>query len=261
MSSRMTFVTSDAILTHGLRSRAWIVGCLLGLLVGVGLHVTKPPTYTATAAVELTKIAPSLDLSPIAPPADFLTVDTDAQMVETDEVISAVAKAAGQSTAQVRTSLAVSARQLTRVLLISYTTSSADDAVKGAQQAAETFLAERQKLIVEPLQDYLAEVRSLTASPKLSVETTTQDLTGKAQSRVEGFRQRAMNARLQISGAGTILQAARVSSAANRGNPEIPIVTGLCTGGLLGLGFGLALHYRRRARLARRQRVSEPAAS
>jgi len=237
--ARLTIVTSDAILTRGLRGRAWLVGGLLGLLVGIGVHWTTPPEYTATTVVELSEAAAIIDLSPVAARPRLLSVDTDAQIVAADDVVSAVAEATGQTEPTVRRSLLVSARPLTRVLEVSYRTSSPEIAKVGSQQAAETFLVVRERLIVRPVEDYLVEVGERTESPKQAEVLTTADLTGQAQSRVEGWRQRAIAARLALRGAGSVLEQARVTSPADRGDVEVPVATGTFLGALLGVGVSL----------------------
>jgi hypothetical protein len=251
MSSRLTFVTSDAILTRGLRGRAWLAGGLLGLLAGVGIYVATPPTYTASSVVELASLSPVIDLSPTAAKLQLFTVDSDAQIVTDGQVVSAVAKITRQPSALVGRSLSVSARQLTRVLQISYTASSPGIATAGAQGAADAFLAERQQLVVKPVQDYLAAVFAKTEAPQKTTTLTTEDLTSRAQSRVEGWRQRAIGAQLQSTGAGSVLERAQVRAGGDRGDIEVPVVTGACLGALLGVGVALL-----RGQLGRLRRLS-----
>lgn len=243
MSPRLTIVTSDAVLTYGRRGRAWIVGGLMGLLVGMGMHWATPPAYTATAVVELSEAAAIIDLSPVAARPRLLSVDTDAQIVTSDEVVAAVMAATGHPEMQVRRSLSVSGRPVTRVLEVSYRTSSADVATAGARQAAAVFLDERERLIVAPVRQYLVEVAARTESPRqpetLTEALTTADLSDARRSTVEGWRQRAVAARLALRDAGITIEAARITSRADRGDVEVPLATGACAGALLGLGFGL----------------------
>jgi hypothetical protein len=239
MSSRLTFVTSDAIMTRGLRGRTWLVGGMLGLLVGIGIYYETPPAYTATSVVELASLSPVIDLSPTAGKLPPFTIDSDAQIVTDGQVVSAVAKTTKQPSAKVRRSLAVSARPLTRVLVISYTASSRVTATAGAQGAADAFLAERERLVAKPVQDYLKAVFAKTESPQKSATLTTEDLTSRAQSRVEGWRQRAIGAQLQSTGAGSLLERAQVRAGGDRGDVEIPVVTGACVGALFGVGAAL----------------------
>jgi len=259
MSARLTFVTSDPILTRGLRGRTWLVGALLGLIAGVGFYFETPPEYTATSVVELASVSPVIDLSPNAAKAEPFTIDSDAQLVADAQVVAAVADVTGQSSAGVRRSLSVSARQLTRVLQISYTASSPAMASAGAQRAAEALLSERKRLLLAPVQDYLANVLVKTEapqkSPQQSAELTTEGLFTSAQTRVEGMRQRAIAAQLQSKGEGTVLERARVRAGADRGDIEVPVVTGACLGALFGVAFALARGQVRRVRLQLRARA------
>lgn len=254
MSSRLTFITSDGILTRGLRGRTWLVGGLLGLMAGVGVYAATPPSYTATAVVELASVSPVIDLSPTAAKPMLFTIDSDAQIVADGQVIAAISGITKQPPAEVRRSLSVSARQLTRVLQITYTAPSQLVATAGAQGAADAFLAERTRLVLDPVQGYLAEVFIQTESPLKSATLATADLLSSAQSRVEGWRQRAIAAQLQSKGAGKVLERARVRAGGDKGDAEVPVVTGLCVGALLGVGVALVSGQVRQARLLSRAR-------
>lgn len=271
MSPRLTFVTSDPILTRGLRGRTWLVGGLLGVVAGIGVYVETPPVYTATSVVELASVSPVIDLSPTAAKVQLFTIDSDVQIVADGQVVSSISGITRQPPAEVRRALSVSARQLTRVLQITYTASSPVVATAGAQGAADAFLAERQRLVLQPVQDYLAEVFAKTESPQKSASLTTPglttaDLTSRAQARVEDWRQRAIAAQLQGKGAGSVLERARVRAGGDRGDVEVPVVTGACLGALLGVGVALLRGQVKRARLLSRVRraasiVSEAAVS
>jgi hypothetical protein len=254
MSTRLTFITSDAILTRGLRGRTWLAGGLLGLVVGIGVYVETPPTYTATSVVELASVAPVIDLSPTAAKPQLFTIDSDVQVVSDAQVVGSVGSITGQPAAQVRRSLTVSARQLTRVLQISYSASNPAVATAGAQEAAVAFLLERDRLVVKPVQAYLADVFARTESPQKSAALTTEDFTSRAQSRVEGWRQRAISAQLQDEGAGSVLERARVRTGGDRGDIEVPLVTGAGLGALLGVCVALLRGQVRRALLVARLR-------
>jgi len=255
MPSRLTVVTSDPILRYGVRGRGWLVGAVIGLTAGLGVYWAAPPSYTATSVVELSEAAPTIDLSPVGAQPKPVSVDTDAQILAGDEVVAAVARATGNTRSSTRMSLAVTARPLTRVLEISFTSSSPETAEVGAQRAAATFLAARGRLVVQRVEDYLVEVGARTASPKQSDVLATAELSGVAESRVEGWRERAIAARLQLRGPGTILEEARITSSADRGDLEVPVVSGASLGALLGLGLSLG---RQRHRVERLRSAGRP---
>jgi hypothetical protein len=261
MSARLTFISSDPILTRGLRGRTWFYGGLLGLIAGLGFYLQTPPAYTATAVVELASVSPVIDLSPTAAKAQPFTIDSDAQLVVDGQVVSAIAAVTGQQPTTVRRSLSVSARQLTRILQITYTAATPETATAGAQQAAEALLGERKRLLVQPVQDYLTAVLVKTEVPQKSItrsSTTlsTADLSSRAQSRVEGLRDRAIGAQLQSKGEGSVLERARVRTGADRGDVEVPVVTGACLGALFGVAVAIARGHVKRARLLSRARAA-----
>jgi hypothetical protein len=255
-SRRLTFITSDPILTRGLRGRTWLAGGLLGLILGAGIYFATPPTYTATAVVELAALSPVIDLSPTAGKLQPFTVDSDVQLVVDGQVVSAISGITRQEPAQIRRSLTVSARQLTRVLQITYRAATPAMATAGAQGAADAFLAERDRLVVKPVGDYLTQVLLKTESPQKSAATlTTEGLTTRAQSRVEGLRARAIAAELQSKGAGNVLERARVRAGGDRGDVEIPVVTGAGLGVLIGVAAAMIRAEVKKARLLSRVRA------
>lgn len=257
MSRRLRIISSDVILTHGLRGRVWLIGAALGVVAGIGVYLTTPPAYTATSVVELTEASPVIDLSPIAARPRLVTIDTDAQIVVSDSVISSVAAVTDQTTVQVRKSLVVTARQLTRVIQITYRAPSRETARAGAQRAADAFLEERSRLIVDPVKGYLAEVDAKTQSPDQPSAKEPGDTSQRAQSRVESWRERALAARLQVSGAGVVLESGRVRPAGDRGNLEIPLATGASVGAMLGVALSVLRRRRRATRLSRSWPVAD----
>ena len=254
MSPRLTFVTSDAILTRGLRGRTWLVFAFLGLLAGAGVYYETPPTYTASSVVELASVAPVIDLSTTAAKLQPFTIDSDAQLVTDGQVVSAVANVTKQPSTQVVQSLNVTARQLTRVLQISYTARSRATATAGAQAAADAFLAERERLILKPVQDYLIAVFSNTETPQRSAVLTTEGLTTSAQARVENWRRRAIGAQLQSKGAGSVLERALVRAGGDRGSRVVPVGSGGGLGALLGVLVAIARSKVKQARMLSRAR-------
>ena len=260
MTGRSRIRTSDPVLAYAGRARAWIfTGLALGLAAGLGLYLLTAPSYRATVAVEVSEVAPMVDLSPTRLRVKQVTVDTDAQILASDEVVTAVGEAAGDSTAQARAQLVIAARPLTRILDITYTASSAAEAAAGAEQGAETFLAERDRLVIAPVEDYLRHVINQTRDPTPASELlATANLSKTPEHRPEGFRQRAVTARLELSGAGRVLEHARTSSSPDRGDIEVPLASGAALGALLGFWLGFARDRGRRGRRPSGSPTAEP---
>ena len=240
-------------LAHG---KFWVTGAVLGTVLGGCVFLTTPAKFSATAVVELTAVSPTVDLGAIRGRPKLESVDTDARMLHSDAVVTAVAKASGDSSTWVRSSVGVSARPLTRVLEITYTSETPQGASAGANSAAEGLLDARQRLVIQPVDDYLSEVAKRTSIPLDAAVIDPDDRVGTAEFRVESWRERAITARLQLPNSGTVLQRANIATR-SRGNLEVPLTSGAALGGLLGLALGIVAQWLRagRSRSARRIQV------
>lgn len=238
-----------AYAAHG---RAWLAGAVLGLAVGAGLYWTTPAQFRSTTVVELPQTAAAVDLSRLGRRAQPVTADTEAQILGSDQVVDAVARASGDPKRWVRESVTVTARPSTRILEITYTSRTPASATRGADAAVDAFLDVRDRLIVAPVEDYLSAVGERTDAPARSDVLATDDRAGSAEFRVEGWRERAVQELLALPGPGVVLERARPTSSAYRGDAEVPMASGACLGALLGLGVGLG---RTRLRSQRRTPV------
>jgi hypothetical protein len=252
--SRLRVANPDAIMVYARHGKAWLVGALIGLLLGGAVYWRTTPEYTATAAVELSAVSPAVDLGGVRGRPQMESVDTDAQMLASDEVLAAVAKASGDSEDSARTSLGVTARNLTRVLEITYTNRSSKGAVAGADSAADGLLAVRQRLVIKPIDDYLNEVAKQTETPLDAAVLDPADRFGTAEFRVENWRERALAARLQVPDSGSVLERAHGATHPERGSVELPLTSGVALGGLIGLLLGMAV-WRLRGRRPRHTRI------
>jgi capsular polysaccharide biosynthesis protein len=254
VSSRLNVANPDLVMRHLARGKVWLAGAVLGTVVGGCFYWTTPAKFSATTAVELSAVSPTIDLGAARGRPRLESVDTDARMLASDEVASAVAKASGDSQQWAQNSVAVTARTLTRVLEITYTSATPEGARAGANSAADGLLAARQRLIVAPINDYLTEVAKRTDTPLDYAVLNPTDRSGTAEFRVESWRDRALAARLALPNSGTLLQRASGSSAPKRGDLEVPLTSGAALGALLALGLGMGVQRLRsgRSRQARR---------
>ena len=134
--------------------------------------------------------------------------------------------------------MSVTARPLTRILEITYSDRSASSAQAGAQRAAEGFLAARDRIVIQPVREYLSEV----AKENQQLEET-RNVLEETNSTIDGTRlvewqERAVLAELEVPGPGSVVEQSHITSTGDRGDVEVPVVTGLCFGGLLGLVAG-----------------------
>jgi hypothetical protein len=235
--------------TRGFWKRA-LAGALIGMACGAAWLLATPKTYKATVAMELSESSPQVNLGGIGPEGDDISIDTDALIVSSDAVLSAVAADSDRSLDEIRDHLVVSARPLTRVMTVTYAAASPDAATRGAQAAATAFLQERERLITEPVRDYLTAVREKEVSvvpPAGEADTTELDANLWS---LELRRQAALAKELRLAGPGTILEDARITAAGDRGDLEVPIATGAALGVLVSVGVSLALDRRKRRRAA-----------
>jgi hypothetical protein len=231
---------NDMVLSGAKGARRWLVGGLVvGLLAGMSFFLVKTPTYSATVAVELSDVTPILDLSPAGPRVKPVTIDTDAQLMAADEVVSVVAQRVGRTRSQARKSMSVSARPLTRVLQLTYTDRSAAVARAGAQTGAETFLRMRDRVVIEPVRDYLLGIRAATrgVAPE---PVNLADMGLSEEPTLEIRRKRALQQQLQLPGPGQVISDARLTADGDRGDPEVPLASGASLGALLGFLIGIA---------------------
>ncbi len=242
--------SADPVLRFGRRSVPWLlVGLLLGLGVGVLLVARTTPLANASTVVELSAVEPQVDLNSSAP-VKAVTVDTDAQLLTSDEVVQAAGAAAGRSPARARASLGVSAAQITRVITLTYTDPSPKRAQAGAEAAATALLRARERLVVVPLREQLRLLgQSLAAvdavdpvDPAAAPPAPSGDLVSPS-----GRQQAAVSAELALTGAGTVLQHALALPATDRGSIAVPLATSAGVGALVLFLVGLLRDRRARA--------------
>lgn len=218
-----------------------LVGVLLGLLVGFGVHRSNPATWTAQVAVELTGVRDRMDLNPTGTRGNLVSVDTDAQLVRSDAVVLAVALAQQRPEATVRSALEVSARPLSRIMLLSYTARSPEAAQDGAVLAARTMLQERDRLYLAPQRSYLDDVVRTTdpIDPELDLETVSGDVPAR-----ESLRRQAYAEQIGLQEAGRLVGEHGLTAVADRGDVEVPLTSGAASGALLAVLLVAALPQR-----------------
>ncbi len=235
----------DPIMRAGRRA---VIGVLLGALVGTAAagawYLSRPVEYSSTVALELSAAAPLVDLNPVGPKVDDLTVDTDAGMADSDRVVDAVAGETGLTPDQVRDRIAVRARPLSRVLEITYTTPvSPDSARDGATAAAEALLDQREQLIIEPVRAYLSAVELATIriqnANELDDGSPLEDVTvARGQAALETRLERAQGYQVRIPQAGLVVDSASTPDV-RRGTIDVILMSGAGLGALIGFGIGL----------------------
>jgi capsular polysaccharide biosynthesis protein len=253
--SRVNVANPDLVMRHLARGRVWLAGALLGVVLGGLFYWATPAKFSATSVVELTAVSPTIDLGAVRGRPRLESVDTDANMLGSDEVVSSVAKASGDSELWARSSLSVAARNLTRVVEVTYTSATPEGARAGANSAADGLLVARQRLVIQPVEDYLSEVAKRTETPLDAEVVNPDDRFGTAEFRVENWRDRALAARLQLPHAGTVLERATASTGAERGPMEVPLTSGAALGALVAVLLGIGFQRLRAGRVRQVRRI------
>lgn len=243
----------DPIMRAGrLAFTALAVGAMVGLLVAGVWFLTRPPMYSSTVVLELSPAAPVVDLAPTGPTVDELTVDTDAGLATSDLVAARVAEALGEPASAAGDPVSVRARQLSRVLEITYTTAEPGErAREGAAASAEVFLELRDQLVIQPVRDYLTTIAAGTIEFQDENEGQVQadeqgDVTvSRGQAALENRLQRALREQVALPGPGTVIAAASAPEA-RRGTVDVVLMSGAGLGAIIGFGVGLVWEARRR---------------
>lgn len=239
-------VNPDPVIASGLGGPWWLVGAAVGITLGAVAYLVTPQYFEATVAVRVSETPAALDLA-VGGRGRPVTPDTDAQLLRSDAIESRVAEVTADPIDAVPDRLHVSARPLTRVLEITYTSSTPIRAAKGARAAATTFLAVRQQLVLVPIREYLIEVEERTRLLDSEQLGGVLD-SGDAAFRVETWRGRAIEALMQPLSAGELLEEPLVPDRGHRGDPEVPMASGTATGALAGIFFAMFRNRRLRQR-------------
>jgi hypothetical protein len=220
---------------------------LVGLLVGAALALHRGRTYSAT--VEVFASTAPFGISPEEPQLSGRlfppTVDTEAQLLESDAVLRAAARSVGRRAIGLRRAMQIVVPQGTRALMITYDARSASRARLGALAIARRYVALESRLnAAQRSREHLRLERWLGALLR-----SGRGSDGSLLSRLE---------RPAVRGVATALAALRTAPAqpaqlastpsvrASRPNATIPPTTGALLGLLAGVILALLYQERRR---------------
>jgi uncharacterized protein involved in exopolysaccharide biosynthesis len=244
---------------HRLRIVALMV---LGLLVGLTWSLTQTGTWTSTASISLAPV-PKYVLptgAGLAPPE--VSIDTDAQLLGSPEVLGAVADVLGVDTGAARDSLSVTASPNSHVLHVGVTAPSAPAAADAANAAAAALVRVRRNALGSLRPDQLRLLRLWVAGQedllaqeqrdRLVLPATDEDFALVAELRT-GL-QELEEARLSPA---EVIDPAVPAPRPDYANREVPLVSGAMLGLLAGCLLG-ALLDRRRLRASMPSAPSHP---
>jgi hypothetical protein len=172
-----------------------------------------------------------------------VTIDTDAQLLRTPQVLSAVADALGTDQARAADALSVTASPSSRVLHVTVTTARATDAAAAANAAVEALIQARRHTLGALRNNQLRQLQFLALDQ--------ERVLARAQSRrlVVPVRDDLFDRVVQVRTRMSELEAARQAPAqvvgpalaptsADRANTEVPVTSGAMLGLLGGCLLG-----------------------
>ncbi|MGZ4448835.1 MAG: hypothetical protein ACXVW4_03485 [Nocardioides sp.] len=244
------------------RHRAWLLLCAaLGLVAGFVWSLGQPTLYSATASVALAPVPQYVTPSTTETVAPAVSVDTDAQLLQSPQVVGAVAAVLGSSPTTAVGRLSVTASPNSHVLHVTVTAGSPARAAAAAD-AAVTALLDVRRQTLGGLQ--LGQLRMLASDQEalLAHEQGTGVVIASESSlfaRVQELRSDLADLEEARQAPGEVISRAVPPLHANPADTEVPLVSGAMAG-LLGaclLGAALDRAGRLSTRAARRRPVPD----
>ncbi len=243
------------------RHRGLLVLCVAGgLLAGFGWATSQPSSYTATASVVLAPVPVYVIPADggLLPPE--VSIDTDAQLLQSPDVLAAIARETGQSSSDARDQLRVTATPHSYVLHLHVTAESAEAAARAADAGAAALVEVRRDSLgalgngqLRQLRLYVATQEDLLAREQVRrlVLPGQDELFAEVEELRAGLREleEARETPAQVGGR------ADVPVRPDHANTEVPATSGAMLGLLAGWLLGMA---RDRARTAPPITVTSP---
>jgi len=144
----------------------WIIVTLttvVGLLIGGWYASTVKPEFRGSTSAELPDVPVYIDLTNTGPPAKPTTIDTTGQLVFSEPVLQAAAKATGMPVEEINDNLSVSAYPLSRVIIVTLLAPTQEQAEDGANAATQELLVQRKAMLAgnrkKPARKMLQDIR------------------------------------------------------------------------------------------------------
>ncbi len=238
------------------RHARWILVLLVaGLTSGVAWALLQPATFSATASVALSPVPKYLTSSIVDIAAPEVTIDTDAQLLRSPEVLGAVGDILGTTAAEAGTRLSMTASPNSHVLHVTVRSSSPDLAAAAADGAVAAFTGVRRNALGALRHDQLRQLRQLLVDQeKLLAREQSKRLvissTDQLFDDVLGLQTALDELLLARSKPAQVVRAADPPVRADYSNTEVPVVSGAMLGllgaCLLGAGRDRLQHLRRK---------------
>lgn len=208
---------------------------VVGLCAGIAWALQQPSTYSATTSVALQTVPKYVTPSTAELVAPEVTVDTDAQLLQSPKVLGAIASALGTSPDVAATRLSVSASPNSHVLHVTVKASSAARAAAAADAAVKALVDVRRETLGALRQDQLRQLQLLVTTQERQlakeqaaelVVPATDDLFAQTQELRAGLDELEEARREPVR----VLVAAEPPRQADYANAEVPVVSGAMLG-------------------------------
>jgi hypothetical protein len=231
--------------TRFARRHIALIGALMfiGAAIGVGWAMQQPTTYSATASIALTPVPKYVtpSTSELVPPE--VTIDTDAQLLQSPKVLEAVAAALGTTPDEALQRLSVSATPTSNVLHVTVRSSSAKGAAAAANAAVTELIGVRRDSLGALQQNQLSMLQLLVSTEERNLSKTqtsrvTIPATDDLFAQLQQLRAEIDELEAARREPAVVLQAAVPPPKAEYSNSEVPVVSGAMLGFLLACGVG-----------------------
>lgn len=226
---------------------------VVGLVAGWGWSASQPRTYTASTSVVLAPVPVYVipATAGLLPPE--VSIDTDAQLLQSPEVLAAIGLVTGERTAEVVEHLSVTATPQSHVLHLHVSAASASLAARAADAAAAALVEVRRRALGALTQGQLRQLRLYVAGQEaLLAREQARRLVVPGQddlfSQVEELRNGLRELEEARRTPAQVVGRADVPTRPDHANTEVPTTSGAMLGLLAGWLVGSARDRARRAR-------------
>jgi uncharacterized protein involved in exopolysaccharide biosynthesis len=215
---------------------------LVGLLAGFAWSMQRPSTYSATASVALTPV-PKYLTSTTELVAPAVTIDTDAQLLRSPQVLGVIADSLGTSPAAAIEHLSLSASPNSSVLHVTVRSTSPELAAEAADAAVASLITLRREVLGSLGLGQLRQMQALLTLKELElakeqarrlVIPATDELFGEVVA-IRTALDELEEARREPA---RVVQPAQLPTTTDYANTEVPVVSGLMLGLLAGCLLG-----------------------
>lgn len=229
-----------------------VIGVLmvLGLLLGLAWSMTQAVTFSSTASVSLAPVPKYLLPTGVGLASPGVSIDTDAQLLRSTEVLDSVALALGTTSDMAMEQLSVTASPNSHVLHVTVTADSPAEAAEAANAAVTALVRVRRNTLGALRLDQLRLLRLWTAGQEellaqeqstRAVLLATDDLFAQVLELREGL-QELEGAR---SAPAEVVNAAVPAGSPDYSNSEVPLTSGAMLGLLAACLVGVRRDRRR----------------